>query len=484
MTDTEWHPIADCDQADLADGELAALSSVWVEQRAELSQSSRMSEFNARLKREWAIETGLIERLYTLDRGITQLMIEQGVDAALIPHRSNEAPESTVAIIGDQQDAIESVFSFVNGGRALSTSYIKELHSLFTRHQPTAEGRDQFGNALRIPLIRGAYKRQANNPTRPDGTVHAYCPPEHVAAEMDRLVEMHAKHGDAAPEVEAAWLHHRFTQIHPFQDGNGRIARALATLIFIKANWLPLVVRDKDRKDYLGALEAADDGDLRPLVACFSKLQRQRFINALGIARDIETRVHVDARIQAMKQRFAQRRLDLEQEWKAALSNAVRLHQIAWERLEEVRSMLEEALSGDGGFAFFVDQEPNEGDRSYWFQAQIVSTAKYLDYYANTKHHRSWLRLVMRDGSHAQMLVSFHCIGFQFQGVLACSATWFRRVPTDDGGYETEGASALSDETFQINYKEPLGDLELRFKDWLEAALERGLAQWETIAVP
>ena len=482
MTDTGWHPITDCDPADLADRELAALSSVWVEQRAELSESSVMSEFVARLKREWAIETGLIERLYTLDRGITQLMIEQGVDAALIPHRSNEEPESTVAIIGDQQDAIESVFSFVNGGRTLSTSYVKELHSLFTRNQPTAEGRDQFGNTVQIPLIRGDYKQQANNPTRPDGTMHVYCPPEHVAAEMDRLVDMHAQHGDAAPEVEAAWLHHRFTQIHPFQDGNGRIARALATLIFVKANWLPLVVRDRDRKDYLSALEAADDGDLRPLVTFFSKLQRKRFINALGIASDLETRVRVEARIQAIRQRLAVRRSKLEIEWKAAISNAVRLHKVAGERLEEICSMLEEALSSDGGFTFFVDQEFNEGDRSYWFQSQIVSTAKYLDYYANTKHYRSWLRLVMRDGSHAQMLISFHCIGFQFQGVLACSATWFRRVPTDDGGYETEGASALSDETFQINYKEPLAELEPRFKDWLEIALERGLARWETIA--
>ena len=197
---------------------------------------SPMSEFAVRLNREWAIETGLIERLYTLDRGIIQLMIEQGVDAALIPHQSNQEPESTVAIINDQQDAIESVFTFVKGNRTLSTSYIKELHSLFTRHQSTTEGRDQFGRTVRVPLIRGDYKQQANNPTRPDGTEHVYCPPEHVAAEMDRLVELHAKHGNAAPEVEAAWLHHRFAQIHPFQDGNGRIARALATLIFIKAN--------------------------------------------------------------------------------------------------------------------------------------------------------------------------------------------------------------------------------------------------------
>ena len=45
--------------------------------------------------------------------------------------------------------------------------------------------------------------------------------------------------------MEAAWLHHRFVQIHPFQDGNGRIARALSTLIFVKAGWFPLVVRDR-----------------------------------------------------------------------------------------------------------------------------------------------------------------------------------------------------------------------------------------------
>ena len=483
MSRTEWHSITDYDPADLADRELAALSSVWVEQRAELSKSSLMSEFAVRLKREWAIETGLIERLYTLDRGITQIMIEQGVDAALIPHRSNQKPESTVAIIGDQQDAIESVFTFVNGNRALSTSYIKELHSLFTRHQPTTEGRDQLGRTVQVRLIRGDYKQQVNNPTRPDGTEHAYCPPEHVAAEMDRLVALHAKHGDAAPEAEAAWLHHRFTQIHPFQDGNGRIARALATLIFIKANWLPLVVRDSDRGDYLAALETADDGDLRPLVALFAKLQRKRFINALGIASDLETKVRVDARIRAMKKRLAERRMRLEREWKAAISNAVRLHEVAKARLDEVRSMLEDALSEDGDFKFLVYQESNEGRRSYWFQTQIVSTAKHLDYYANTKHYRSWLRLVMRDGSQAQMLISFHCIGFQFQGVLACSATWFRRVPTDDGGHETEGASALSDEVFQINYKEPLDELEPRFKAWLEVAIERGLARWEIVAL-
>ena len=482
---TEWRPITDyeTDPVDLADKELAALSSVWLEQRAELESSSLVADFVNRLNREWAIETGLIERLYSLGRDITPLLIKKGVNAALIPHRSSQKPKLTVAMIGDQQDTVESLFSFFKGNRPLSTSYIKELHSLFTRHQETVEAKDHLGYIRPVSLLRGDYKKQANNPTRPDGTVHAYCPPEHVAAEMDNLVKMHAKHSDIAPEVEAAWLHHRFTQIHPFQDGNGRIARALATLIFIKVNWLPLVVRDRDRGDYIAALEEADEGQLLPLVAFFAKLQRKQFINALGIARDLNARVRVDARIQAMKQKLAKRRMSLEREWQTAIDKAARLQEVAAQRLGEVHAMLEVELSGDGDFKFSVDQEPNEGRRYYWFHGQVTSTAKDFDYYANTKHYHSWLRLVMRDGNQANLLISFHCIGYQFQGVLACSATWFQRVPTDDGNYETEGASALSDEVFQINYKEPLAELESRFQIWLEIAIERGLARWETVVL-
>ena len=265
----EWRPIADYGTLpeELADKELRALSGVWIERRAMLGESDSVAEFTERLKREWAIETGLIERLYALDRGITELMIEHGVNAALIPHGVGQNPAHIAAMIGDQQDAIESVFAFVKGDRPLSTSYVKELHSLFTRNQEFVEGRDQFGRKTLVPLIHGDYKKQPNNPTRPDGSHHFYCPPEHVAAEMDRLLELHLAHDGIAPEVEAAWLHHRFAQIHPFQDGNGRIARALATLVFVKANWLPLVVRDSNRKKYIDLITLDSKSELGYNVA-------------------------------------------------------------------------------------------------------------------------------------------------------------------------------------------------------------------------
>lgn len=479
---SHWQPIVDYElpAADLADKELRALSGVWVERRAILGESDNVTEFTERLKREWAIETGLIERLYTLDRGITELMIEHGVNAALIPHSAGPNPIHTAAMIGDQQDAIESVFAFVKGDRPLSISYIKELHSLFTRNQEFVDGRDQFGRNTQIPLIHGDYKKQPNNPTRPDGSQHLYCPPEHVAAEMDRLLELHLAHDGVAPEVEAAWLHHRFTQIHPFQDGNGRIARALATLVFVKKNWLPLVVRDRDRKRYIDALESADDGDLKPLVSLFSSLQRAEFIRAIGIARDTERAAQVDARIESIKRRLASRRDALEQEWEAAVSTAGQLHAVARQRLEEVADSLREAIRDHEEFTFFVDDEVNEGRRSHYFHRQIVSTARKLGYYANMRHYRSWVRLVARDGNQGNILVAFHCIGHEFQGVLACSGTWFLRARTDDTGYETGGEAALCDEVFQINYKEAAEDAQVRFTEWLERVLERGLALWES----
>ena len=297
---------------------------------------------------------------------------------------------------------------------------------------------------------------------------------------MDRLIELHLGHDGVAPEVEAAWIHHRLAQIHPFQDGNGRIARALATLVFVKADWLPLVVRDSDRKKYIDALESADNGDLKPLVSFFSSLQKAEFIRAIGVARDVERAARVEVRIEAIRQRLAQRRDTLEKEWEAAVATAEQMHAFARKRLEEVADSLDLATNDHAEFRFFVDGDENEGSRSHYFRRQIVSTAKELGYYANTRHYRSWVRLVARDGNQGNILIAFHCIGHEFQGVLVCSGTWFLRSRTDDSGYESGGEAALSDEVFQINYKEPVEEVRTRFRDWLERVIERGLASWES----
>lgn len=94
---------------------------------------------------------------------------------------------------------------------------------------------DQFGDRREIPLLKGRFKEQPNNPRRPDGTIHEYCPPPQVDSEVENLLRWLDGYGEEDPILAASWLHHRFTQIHPCQDGNGRTARVLTTLVLLRA---------------------------------------------------------------------------------------------------------------------------------------------------------------------------------------------------------------------------------------------------------
>ena len=76
-----WRPIEDlpADWRRLADAGLHRLAAEWCERRKGPGAEVAVAEFTERLKREWAIETGLIERVYALRRGITEVLIEHGL---------------------------------------------------------------------------------------------------------------------------------------------------------------------------------------------------------------------------------------------------------------------------------------------------------------------------------------------------------------------------------------------------------------------
>ena len=235
-------------------------------------------------------------------------------------------------IIQDHYEALEGMFDLVGGQRQLSTGYIRELHAALLRNQETYKVIDQFGHAFEKRLEKGRCKDAPNNPSREDGSVHEYCPPEHVASEMDRLLAMHTDHETRGVpmEVEAAWLHHRFAQIHPFSDGNGRVARAIAGLLFIKAGWFPVIVKRDDRSRYIEVLETADTGDLRPLVSMFVEAQRDALIQASEVAYDVRPITSPHDAIAAARDRLLQRgKLSLLLgEWLVAKETANKFHQI------------------------------------------------------------------------------------------------------------------------------------------------------------
>lgn len=80
--------------------------------------------------------------------------------------------------------------------------------------------------------------------------------------------------GDVA--LDAAVVHAWLTHIHPFDDGNGRMARLLANLALSQGGYPPLILRnDADRGQYLDALAVSDDGDILPLYDLFVSVLRR-----------------------------------------------------------------------------------------------------------------------------------------------------------------------------------------------------------------
>lgn len=483
----QWSPISDltAEERSARSQELPPLAGIWKDEQRNLASDAAIKAFNERLRREWAIETGIIERLYSLDRGITQLLIEQGIDASLIPNDATDKPPELVAsIILDQESAVEFLFDLVARRRPLTVGFVNELHALMTRHQETTVGIDALGRRVEVPLERGKFKTWKNNPQRADGALHEYCPPEQVRSEMERMLQMHREHSESgvAPEVEAAWLHHRFTQIHPFQDGNGRIARALASLVFISAGWFPLVVTRDDRVEYLDALEEADRGNLSALVDLFVRRQRRAFVAALGVAREVtQEGQRIDQQLTAISEMFARR----DEESRAELDRAKVVAREMWSRavvrFQELAHRLEEIMHApDKGRRVFIDKASDaDVDRSRWHRWQIVQSARELGYFAGLSGFACWVRLgVETESGRSEVLLSLHEVGPEYRGVIGGSMSFYRKQESTEGERQAVDLQTVSDELLQLNYQESPDIVARRFDRWLERGLVRALDAW------
>lgn len=85
---------------------------------------------------------------------------------------------------------------------------------------------------------------------------------ENIKCEMDELCEWIKMERIRYHPVEfAALLHKKFVFIHPFKDGNGRVARLLMNTILIQDGFLPAIITPILRNEYISLLEKAYRND-------------------------------------------------------------------------------------------------------------------------------------------------------------------------------------------------------------------------------
>ena len=77
-----------------------------------------------------------------------------------------------------------------------------------------------------------------------------------------KLVDWCNRDPDELRPIElAAILHHRLAWIHPFHDGNGRVARLLMNFVLTRSGYPIAVILNVDRSKYYDTLKKADNGD-------------------------------------------------------------------------------------------------------------------------------------------------------------------------------------------------------------------------------
>lgn len=88
-----------------------------------------------------------------------------------------------------------------------------------------------------------------------------------VPVAMRRLMTWFTKQQQMLHPIElAALFHHKLVNIHPFFDGNGRTARLVKNVMLMRSGYPLTVILKNDRQKYYRALQAADKGNLTPLV--------------------------------------------------------------------------------------------------------------------------------------------------------------------------------------------------------------------------
>ncbi len=146
-----------------------------------------------------------------------------------------------------------------------SIDLILELHRL------VFENSKSFAGKLREKGVEVVVADSLGN------VLHRGAPSIKVKQLLEELFKWYARHKKKYPPIVlAAAVHNQFENIHPFQDGNGRVGRLLMNNILIKHNFPPVNIELTNRREYYASLQAFEHKhDLWPSIELILKEYRE-----------------------------------------------------------------------------------------------------------------------------------------------------------------------------------------------------------------
>lgn len=221
----------------------------------------------------------------TLTYGQTELLL-------LFGNVSGNAPLKDYIDMKASAVAMNVMLDIADTRAPLTQNHVRELHKTLLRDDYTVFRNLPNGIQTSYTVHAGQYKTRPNSVVTRYGERFEYASPQETPAMMTDLIDWYnheEKNGKLTPTQLAALFHYRYIRIHPFEDGNGRIARLMTNYILSRNNWPMVIIRNSKKNDYLEALHNTDIlagpspsdganaslGQIRPFLSYFEKVVKK-----------------------------------------------------------------------------------------------------------------------------------------------------------------------------------------------------------------
>ena len=211
---------------------------------------------------EWNYNSNHIEG-NTLSLGETKLLFRLGDE-----FRAQNNSLKDVQEMRAHNVAIEMLKQWANDKDRLITEVdIRALNETILVKPFWADAVAPNGEKTRREIINGEYKKHPNHVQLKSGEIFKYAEPNEVPQKMQELLDWYSTENENNhPLIVAAFLHYKFVCIHPFDDGNGRVSRLLMNYHLLREGFPPVIIKSKDKDNYLYALQQADAGNIDAFI--------------------------------------------------------------------------------------------------------------------------------------------------------------------------------------------------------------------------
>jgi Fic family protein len=191
-----------------------------------------------------------------LNVGETRQVVEMGLTLTGKPLKDQaEARNLSHAI-----DFLEELAAHPD--RPILENEIRQIHQLVLK----GINDDNAGRYRSVPVEISGSEFKPPSPESVPGQIEEF-------ARWLATASIVAREAHASPEglLHAAVAHTWFVYIHPFIDGNGRVARLLMNLILMRYGYPIAIITKEDRLRYYDALEISQSSDLSPFLSLLAE---------------------------------------------------------------------------------------------------------------------------------------------------------------------------------------------------------------------